>query len=259
MPDSIVPFRRDDLDVAAACALISGSAYPRFSLYSETAAVCAGYFSVKGRFSEYVDRIRESSKGAEEAELLPPDRVSGLIEAGLRIDERAGVARVPVEADSLLIIDSWAIQVCNGPNDTLDVDLTLLNVPANDPGGASQRRLCRVKLLRKGNGEFHLATRAEATLQIHAASLAGQWILLDSPVVQVLIPPPDFATEGSSVEVWIQPRRLMVSGLGVEQSPFVPVGAELARGLMRRHRWCAPREATEWLAAVRTDGAQKSH
>lgn len=259
MPDSIIPFKRDALDVAAACALICSRTSARFSLFSETAVVDAGYFAITGKSFEYVDRVSDTEKRrVVESDFLPSDRVSGLINAAHLLDERRAMANVPIADDSLLVIDSWAMDACGCSKDSFDVDLSLVNDITSDQKRSSERRVSRARLLRRRDGGLHLITRAESTIQIHAASLAGQWILLDAPEVRLLIQPPDFTQEGASAETWVYPKHLMYSALSGNYSPSVPIDARLAASLMKHHRWCAPQDAADWLAGIVSGFALRS-
>jgi hypothetical protein len=159
---------------------------------------------------------------------------------------------LPADADTVLEFDSPLLDACRpsgagADHSAIDVQAWLVT---DGTDGTNLRKLGAAKLVRQPAGTHGLHVRAESALLLHAASLAGQWLLLDASRLRVLAPLPDFTADESRVPAWIEPTHLLSEALGLAPSPTVAIDPALARALMARHSWFSADSCLQWRRAA---------
>ena len=87
-------------------------------------------------------------------------------------------------------------------------------------------------------------------MEVHAASMAGHWLLIESAQFRLLAPLPDFDIDGAKTKGWIQPTSIFNSALGQKASESVSLETGMAERLMQRHHWFATVDSARWFSAV---------
>jgi hypothetical protein len=263
-PGALLPFRGDALDVLGLSAWLSthhlgsgrrADAQRRF--YSLLSAVEAGYFEMGGPRGgiRHVDRLvrlsgstradrhrRARGSRADPGEVLAPEAVTSLLEA-LRSIEAAPVrVSVPEEGEALLEI-GWGKGSLLAPRrKEVPVDFSLVR---RDGGGRAviARRMPGLLLRARSAGVWGLIAPPERVMEVHAAAMAGQGLLIGYGQEQnCFMAAPDFTITG--------PQGLARCATGALLEPLfgpfsgeadhirVPVG--LAGGLVDRNAWLTP-------------------
>ncbi len=259
MPASLIPFVRDEVEIFAACAASQRiSNYASFRFFSDTSAIRAGYFEKDDNDSiGYFDRLAMKAwRKNEPPELFPRNRQQDLLRTVISLDQTPAAVVVPENPNSFLEIESDALETCVQAVAQFQVRIALLRSDKSGSKGCLKRELTRVGLKRRAAGVYTLVLKPEHIMEIHAAAIAGQWMLIDGDDFRLLTPMPDFDTIGARVEAWLQPSRIFsdACGLVLVQMPKVSLNRKLAESLMRRHHWCGADNAADWFSAIQRSG-----
>lgn len=257
MPASLIPFLRDEVEIYAACASQHISRDRSFLFYSDASVIRAGYFQIRsGDSHRYFDRlvINNAPKREEPKEIFPRNRQQELLRTVISIDQTPAAVVVPENPKSLLEIESDALETCVRAAAQFQVKIALLRREKSGSKGDLKRELTCVGLNRRAAGVYALVLKPEHTMEIHAAAIAGQWLLIECDDIRLLTPMPDFDTIGARVEAWLQPSRVFSDACGLVQAPTVSLNRTLAQSLMRRHRWCGADDAVDWFSAIHRTG-----
>lgn len=254
MPASLIPFVRDEVEIYAACAARRNDwRYNRLRFYSDASSIRAGFFEINDGDSEkYFDRlaIDKDLDRKEPQELFPRNRQQELVRTLLSIDQTPAAVVVPTNLHSLLDFESDALERCVQDITNFQVKIALLRREESGKVAGLKRELASAVLKRRAAGVYSLVLKPEHAMEIHAAAIAGHWLLIDSGEVRLLAPLPDFDTIGARAEAWLHPCRFFSDACGLEQAPKVSISRKMAEALIRRHRWCGAVEAVDWFAAI---------
>ncbi len=247
MQEALIPFLRDALDVHVVSACM-----PTGRFFSEASFIDVGFFWVGRHGAVYLDKLPVTEQKLKAApELLEPARVVELLTTLVNLDERSVMVRLPTDAsDALFEISDAVMGEYAGGSSSLDVEVFLVRADSASPSGAVRRRLAAAKTQQAPQGSHEIRLRTEHTMEVHAAAMAGHWLLVETAQFRLLAPLPDFSQEGAGVEAWLQPTQAFGRALGERSSATVQLDTRLAQRLMQRHRWFAPIDATRWFSAV---------
>ena len=257
MPASLIPFLRDEVEIYAACASPNVSREGSFRFYSDASVIRAGYFQIRsGDSHSYFDRlvINNAPKREEPKEIFPRTRQQELVRTVLSIDQTRAAVVVPADPNSLLEFESDALETCIQTPAKRHVKIALLRGGESGNAIGLKRELTSASLKRRAAGVYALVLKPEHTMEIHAAAIAGHWLLIDGEEIRLLAPLPDFDTIGARVDAWLQPSRVFSDACGLEQTPILALNQKLAESLMRRHRWCGADDAVDWFSAIQRSG-----
>jgi hypothetical protein len=125
-----------------------------------------------------------------------------------------------------------------------DTDGILLN------SGTFNRRLGKGSLSTNDTQELLLTVAsAQTQLELTAASLVGQWLLVESPAIKVFGQLPDLTEDNELKRIAIDPLPLLKKfTLGL--SPIVYVDKKEAKQLADLHTWCVSDDTQTWLEAL---------
>ncbi len=258
MPESIIPFVRDEIDIHAVCAAVAyattenyiGNAHYRF--YSDASLLYAGYFEFKGgKCLSYVDRFLTSvGKQVAHTELFPKNRLQELLRWVQSNGEIPVVVTVPANASFLLEFESTALETLVQSAAAFQVKLTLVQSAQTKNARGVKRQLTSASLKRQSAGVYSLTLKPEHTMEIHAAAFAGQWLLIEVAEMRLLTPLPDFDLIGARINAWFQPSPVLSDASGLHFTPTISLKRELAESVMRRHRWFGAVDVIDWFSAI---------
>jgi hypothetical protein len=249
MPDAMLPFERDELDLAYAAAM-TRSTRPALlrGLHTWVEAGCFLFTTASrdGIAVRYIDRSDGERLPSEV--LLDPMRCARLI---------AGIGALPRVMATLRFtaVPNRGFEVALVP------ELSALNRPR---GHATPRSTCTVSVVTRsrvvalGSLEFQLdggllapvACPVERLMELHAAALDDAWLLIDHPALRVLGPIPDPGEEGRSVPARVEPIAALASSLGGSHHQGVPMPVSLARELAARFHWLASPNPIAWRLLI---------
>lgn len=254
MPASLIPFVRDEVEIYAACAARQNDwRCNQFRFYSDASSIRAGFFEINdGNSEKYFDRLvfDKDSERKEPQELFPRNRQQELVRKLLAIDQTPAAVVVPTHLDSLLDFESNGLETCVQDPTKFQVKIALLRGEESGKAGVLKREITSAVLKRRAAGVYSLILKPEHAMEIHAAAIAGHWLLIDSGEVRLLAPLPDFDTIGARAEAWLHPCRFFSDACGLEQAPKVSISRKMAEALIRRHRWCCAVDPAHWFSAV---------
>lgn len=246
----VLPFVRDRVDVLAACAMLGVAKGMELRIFSDCALVEAGYLSITPKGVCYVDRVTLTTTESNKAEeLLPTQALARLLAALQRLDEHPATIVVPDDPAQLLEVHADMLDTNGGKLDGVSLALVRLDRRAAD--GVVVRRFGSARATVLSASSLAISLSANATLEVHAAALAGHWLELTSPEQRLLSSLPDFSRVGAKVDAWLQPRSAFGKAAGRDVEKLVAVPREIARELCQRHRWCIPLELDVCLEALR--------
>lgn len=246
MPEAIIPFRRDPLDVAFAAVLADVIVPAEFG--TEGALVDAGYFSFTSEDVTYVDQVRQG-RSRYEARLLEPPAMQAAL-AVLRSQPNEPARLVVPGTDEVLHLQGARLAPC---------------LPV-EPG---ERRLAvKLGLMRPGAGapepvllgetpwELHgdslvlRSLRPEWLMELQAASLSGAWLQLTSRHFSCFGPLPDLLEPGSSRAVRVHLAGVLERGFGAMPAASVALEARTALRIVRHVPWAWMHEPAAFAAAA---------
>jgi hypothetical protein len=245
----VLPFVRDRVDVLAACSMLGVEKGMELRLFSDCSFVEAGYLSVTRKQVCYVDRARRITTESDKfQELLPTQALARLLAALRGLDEHPASVVVPDDPAHLLEVHADMPETNAGKLEV--VSLALVRPDRHAAAGVVVRRLGSARVAVRSAGCWAISLSANATLEVHAAALAGHWLELASPEQRLLSPLPDFSRVGAKVDAWLQPRISFAKAAGRDVEQLLAVPREIARELCQRHRWCFPLELDVCLEAL---------
>jgi hypothetical protein len=246
-----IRFSRDPLDIGLAAVLSGNSGLAEFKLYSERSVVEAGFFRVR-REVEYVERVADKAKDDPRiVELLPTTLRSKVLDALKPFETNPSTLVAPEGGEAVLLLEAQGLQERFSGSSVFQCTLELLD--PNRAGRPGQRRLGKAKLKGTGRGMFELSGLSpEAILEVTAASVAAQWIYLESERLRLIGRLPDLTVDGSSSPAYLTPAGCFGKLLD-EHDVVVPFPSELARTLHSRFSWFAPGSSVAWVKLSSTD------
>lgn len=249
MPEALLPFERDELDLAYAASM--ARSVHECLLRGASTRVEGGYFKfvtpLKGDASvRYVDR--SGIEGRPLQVLLDPVHSSALLQK---------ISAWPSALASLRFtaIENQWFQV--GFADALSA-VFLRKEPA------MRRAMCVVSVVSRSRAtfltetEFHLegtilrplAWPVERLMELQAAALDDAWILIEHPEFCVLGPIPDLYEDGSESIARFEPTAAFNLWLGGFDQQTIPIKVSLARELVGRFHWMSAPHPVTWRLLV---------
>jgi len=270
MPQAIVPFKRDPLDIFLAAGLMKDAS--RAGLRGLGNAVDAGYFSCATGEAQYVDTVSRIHRF--HAELVDPDATQALVQS-LQAWGTAPVVEVGDPAEGVLM------RLHPGTSGLPRMDIE----PPTSARLAERPLRANISLLRVGvsAGEHHLAdprvvdpqvTRVaygqavferdanslvlreappEFLMEMHAAALAAQdegvplWLSIERGRNEFMSPLPDLMEPGAQSVGWWAPISDIITALGGAHGTAMRVPRWALLRLMQRFHWAWACGREEWV------------
>lgn len=254
MPEAVVPFTRDALDIICAALWLSGGQLNplRVEFEGEGVRVEAGFFRISGRLIEYIDTHQDTPNRA--TRLLPIAQVNALVQAMSRGPRWRSRLWVSGEDDEALRLMSDVAVACLKSTPHLRFTLSLVH-PAAD-GRSSPTRV--------DLGQAHAAVREgdlallnlppEWLMELQAAAFSGAWLLIQHRSFRFFGPLPDLIEPGAGCEGWLHPSSLFEAAFGPSVAPSVEVPRALAQHLVATLPWAWVREPGEFIGLARAGG-----
>jgi hypothetical protein len=247
----VIPFIRDDLDVAFATFVFGDGA--EFLLRSEKSRVECGFLRASHKEIKYVDSandmIRADSKYGEL--LSESDKVDILLTLQSLALEPA-FYQSATEDESLLKVSGkqGAFSAVQGK---ITCNISLWNGP--QPGqsgtmmGSLNRNLGRAKLELHGHALYLEELSAQDKLELTAASVMGQWLLIESEGFKAFGALPDLTVDDDQRKVAVDPMPLLKKfTLGV--APNVYAEQDDARYFSKMYPWFVPEDSKTWMESI---------
>ncbi len=255
MPEAIVPFHRDPLDVAFA-SLMAGEVYG-FRFPGEGMHVEAGYFALTRSDVSYIDSAGQSGvpgAGPNE-EMLERQSVEGILE-----DHRPGDTvelAVPKagQGDHLMHFSGPRVMVWGLERGSAEATL-LRAAPSRgldtERAHITQSRLGKLGFVGKDNCLLLDEPRVERLMELQAASVdqsAGysSWLMLEHDDSRFLGPLPDLTESGARLAGWWCPDLHLCVRLKASSSPSVMLSFEHAVAVLSHVPWAAINDPVQWL------------
>ena len=101
----------------------------------------------------------------------------------------------------------------------------------------------------KGGELFLSNLSAQSQLEITAASLVNQWLLIESEQLKFFGQLPDLTEEGDSRRVAVDPTGAFAKFL-LQQTPMVYIEKSFASYFSKKYSWFVPNDSQIWLEAI---------
>ena len=262
MPDTLMPFRRELLDIQYA-AIMAQYSKRDWRIFGLDSRINAGFFNFPelvhhGRTPMYhdTDPDRGGKPIFQEEPLLEPERVQRLLNAFGTVRGDQFRLRVPDSGTHLLELHAGNMHRPDRAEPVVDSRVSLIRLP--DPvslqigvRSGTAVNVGAMPLHRTEWGFQIVAPRLEHTMELQAASLESCWLLIESARFRALARLPDLLEPGQSVQAFIEPRQAFVQYLGGENNVAVRVRRSVALAAMRRWPWLAVPNPYWWADLVR--------
>lgn len=250
MPEAVVPFQRDELDVA--CAAILADIFSPCELGGDDLMVDAGYFSVRHREVHYVDEVHE--RRMSDTRLLHPPAVDALLHKLRTWPSRPVRYWVPGDDEGANAKGSEVLRVIGtlvAPTlaqvQNPKVTLRLLRPEAPQRGTTT---LCEVECVLQQSDLVLRNLRTEWLMELQAAALDGAWLQMEHARFNCLGPLPDLLEPGDGRDIWWHPEGLFQQALGVLPLASVWLDPATARRIVQRVPWAWIHRPSEHFTAA---------
>ncbi len=247
----VIPFVRDDLDLSLAMFVFGEGA--EFLLRSEKSRVDCGFLRVSQKEIVYVDFVHDMIRADSHiAEFLSESDKADLL---LTLDSLATTPTFFESAtgeDHLLKI-SGKPDLFSAIGGKISCSISLWKGPQPGQGapgmGSLNRNLGQASLHRNGNALYLQELSAQVTLELTAASLMGQWLLIESEEFKAFGALPDLTTDGEQLKVAVDPIPLLKK-FTLNETPQVYADPDVVRHFSRMYPWFVPGDSKTWLASI---------
>ena len=248
MTHAMLPFSRSAADIAYA-AMMSRSGRP-WGLRGDDTRVEGGYFRYLAQQRgappvRYIDR--NGIETEPKAMLLEPSSLEKVLP---RIDA------LPRPMARFVSVDPEQCWI------RLEFEPSMRSLVADKPVGVRNRNHGALSLVSRSSVAFlaevglseddtGIALRelpVERVMELQAAALDDQWLLLEHPEVCAIGPFPDLFTPGSEALARVEPTQTLDHWLGGEDLQTLAVPPALALDLMRKFHWMAAPHPVIWRA-----------
>ncbi len=255
MPEAIVPFRRDPLDVAFA-SLMVGELYG-FRFSGDDMHVEAGHFAVTRSDVTYIDAVGVGSvpgAGPNE-ELLERQRVANFLQ-NLQPDDTVELSvPKPGQGDHLMHFSGPRVMAWGLERGSAEATL-LRAAPSRgldtERAHITQSRLGKLGFVGKNGCLLLDEPRVERLMELQAASVdqsAGysSWLMLEHNDFRFLGPLPDLTEPGASLSGWWCPDLHIYQRLHAHPNISVLLSFEHAVAVLSHVPWSAINDPVQWL------------
>ncbi len=271
MPQAIVPFKRDPLDIFLAAGLMKEAS--RAGLRGQGNAVDAGYFSCATGEAQYVDTV--SRIHCFHAELVDPDATQALVQS-LQAWGTAPVVEVGDPAEGVLMrlhpgtsglpnmgIEPPASARLAERLPHANISLLRVGVHPSQAHYAADPRVVDPQVTRVAYGQAVFEREAnslvlreappEFLMELHAAALAAQdegvplWLSIERGRNEFMSPLPDLMEAGAHSVGWWAPISDIITAIGGAHGTAMRVPRWALLRLMQRFHWAWACGREEWV------------
>jgi hypothetical protein len=253
MPDAVVPFRRDELDVA--CAALMSQIITPCELGSDGMLVNAGFFKLRSHEVTYVDEAQEGL--SQDTRLMDPSRIHSLLHQLRTRSTRPARYWVPgvdpaVHGDHaenhevLRVVGPWvapSLASVTAPK----VTLRILR-PENPSRGALP--LCEVECVQRQSDLVLPRLRPEWLMELQAAALDGAWLEMEHSTFRCRGPLPDLLEPGDGRDIWWHPVGPLREAMGTLPLASVQLDVSTASCIVKHVPWAWIHRASQHFIAA---------
>lgn len=246
MRHAVLPFSRRAADIAFAAAM--SRSREDWALRGESTFVEGGYFRYSGRKGplpnvRYVDR--SGVETAPEEVLLDPSKMAQMlprIEALGRPMARFVTSEPEQHWLRLELLPEATTLLAEKPASLRSRNRGAISLVSR----ASVTFLAEVELREEERAIVVPGLPIERVMELQAASLNDQWLLLEHPEVCALGPLPDLFTPASTSLARVEPTQVFLHHLGGQELETLAVSPALAIDLMREFHWVSAPHPVIW-------------
>jgi len=249
----VIPFERDELDLNLASTL-----YKRidgFIVRSNNSYVEPGFLRVRNDDIKYITFSKEMNRyESNNVDFFDDSKKSLLLNFLDDLSSKSITYETSNDGKRIIKINGefssfsklakkfdCSISLWNGP--TKSHDGTIIRK------GALNRRLGLAEI-EVGKKELFLSNiSAQSQLEITAASLVNQWLLIESEHLEFFGQLPDLTNEGDSKRVAVNPKEALAKFL-LNQTPMVYIEENSASYFSKKYSWFIPNDSQIWLEAI---------
>jgi hypothetical protein len=250
----IIPFERNELDLHLASTLYQRLS--EFKVRSSNSYVDPGFLRVKKDDVQYINLSKEMIRYETKNTDFFDDSNKALLLSFLD-----ALSSKPIFYETLN--DGKKIMKINGEFSSFakftkkfDCSISLWNGPSNihnsssTPKGSLNRRLGMAEIGVSKSGELFLSNlSAQNQLEITAASLVQQWLLIESEQIKLFGQLPDLTEQKDSRRVAIDPTGAFATFL-LDQTPMVYVEKSSVTYFSKKYSWFVSNDSQIWLEAI---------
>jgi len=246
-----IPFTRNVVDQAMLIASTPQYSNSSFKVFSDASNVSLGYLIVKE--NEYVYRDRpdtalEDDKKISEA-LNSIDVTLGIKEL-LKIDKNKDFAYGPEAGDSVINFDAPSLNYCFKNSTSVYIELFILRCNESDATKTIKRKLSVGKLDKINKNNFSIVLPPSQTMELHAASINGNSILIESSNnFRLVFKLPDLTNPNDRSYLKIEPTVVFQKLFGLHNPEKVAVDSNVAIELYIKYKWFTFTSPEEWFQA----------
>ncbi len=257
-----IPFIRNSIDQAMLIASTPVSSSQSFKVYSDVSNVSLGYLIATS--SEYIYRDRPDSLIETEikiAEALNTDQINEAIKNLKMIEESTDFVYGPDEGDAVMNFNSPSIASCFKSDNTfqksttgdktksLYIEIYILRSDEINDGKVIRRKLAVSKLDKIDEFNYSLFLPPSQTMELHAASIEGHSVLIESPALRLLFKLPDLTDSSSRSYLKIDPTYIFKELLGIYNQDKLMLDHSLALHLFKKYKWFNFSSPDDWFLA----------
>ena len=248
MPNAIVPFARDPIDIYATALTVKDNRDDDIVFFDEITQIEAGYFKFVNQGITYIDTVQAPNQFFESFGL---DTVAHTLEALEVLDERPPQLTMYEDGDSDLQVLTAGASVLSSTDYSAEATLYIFDF--------EKIRKHRISLESCNMGRFPTLfgpegftlkiNKPEKLLELHAASLQGYWALIQIYETKFICPLPDFTEDRQAKVGWLYPGDLL-QRLTPRTGQVLTVELPEAVKLYGNHRWFGCSTVDQWLEVI---------
>jgi hypothetical protein len=251
LKQGVIPFTRNDLDVALATFVFGDGA--EFLLRSEKSRVECGFLRASRKEIKYVDLASDMIRADSMYEelLSESDKVKIVLTLQNLATEPAFYQSVQDDLNLLRVAGNQGVFAA--VQGSIACNISLWNGPqAGQAGlvmGGLIRSLGRAKLKLHDHALYFQDISAQDKLELTAASVMGQWLLIESEGFKAFGALPDLTVDDDQQKVAVDAMPLLKKfTLGV--APKVYAKQEDARYFSKMYPWFVPEDSKTWMESI---------
>jgi hypothetical protein len=247
----VIPFEREDLDLYLATFIYGQREH--FILRSDRSWVDAGFLRATEKEITYIDLTRKIIReDSAKVELLSNSDKRDLLHT---LDGLASASMFyrPVAHDEHILKITGKDGAFSGIDRTMSCAISLWNGPHPDSNlanmGQLNRRLGAATLVNDDNSLFLKPASSQVRLELTAASLVGQWLLIESDGFKSFGALPDLTADSEQRKIAVDAIP-MVKKFTLGVTPVVYVPSDVSRNFSKMYPWFIPMDSKNWLDAI---------
>ena len=252
MPNAIVPFMRDPIDICAIALTVKDSRTVDTIFVDEITQVEAGYFKFEKHEVTYIDAVQSTNEYLESFSL---ETVVHTLEVLDGLDAQPPKLTMYEDDDSDLQIHTSVASLLPSREYVDEGELYIFDFEniRNRRINLETCNIGRFPILFSPEGFKLKINKPEKILELHAASLQGYWVLLKTHEFKFICALPDFTEDRQAKTGWLYPVDLL-QRLTPRADQVLTVELPEAAMLYGNHRWFGCSALDQWLEVINVAG-----